>query len=145
MMRSDHRSRARSTSILLIAAFAISIAGCASIEGAETDADDPVLAQLDTSRSCFNQREIRGYSRAPDVFGARERVYLDTGVNERFVLEAIGACPDLDFSLRLRLDTRTLGNVCTGDLATLVIPSTFAQELRQCPVRVLGRVLEDDR
>ncbi|KLI62966.1 DUF6491 family protein [Aurantiacibacter marinus] len=128
---------------MLGAAIMLGLAGCAPVERSGSDASDQVLAQLDTSRSCFNQREIRGYARAPGGTGTRERIYLDTGLNERFLLETVGACPDLDFSLRIRLDTRTIGSVCTDDLATLVIPPTAVQEFGQCPVRVLGRVPKD--
>ena len=124
-------------------AVALGLTGCASIEETDASADEQALDEIDRSQSCFSQREIRGYSRAPDGPAGRERIYLDTGLNERFVLETTGACPALDVSLRLRLDTRTFGNVCTDDLATLIIPSTFAQDIGQCPVRVLGRVPAD--
>ncbi len=122
---------------------AISLGACAPMDAPQANAADAEPTEIDTSRSCFTQREIRGYAAAPDGPNGRERIYLDTGIHEQFVLETIGPCPDLDFSLRIALDTRTMGSICTGDVETLVIPSAIPQEFGQCPVRVLGRLVEE--
>ncbi|RJY09947.1 DUF6491 family protein [Aurantiacibacter aquimixticola] len=121
----------------------LALTACAQTPPAESAQDDPLLAQLDTSRSCFIQREVRGYSAAPDAAYGRQRIFLDTGLDERFVLETTGPCPELDFSLRAALSQRTIGSICTGDLETLIVPSRIAQDFGQCPVRVLGRVPKD--
>lgn len=127
----------------LVAVCALGLGACVPKDAPQADEATADLAEIDTSLSCFTQREIRSYSRAPDGPSRRERIYLDTGINEKFMLETIGPCPDLDFSLRIALDTRTAGSICTGDVETLVIPSAIPQEFGQCPVRVLGRLIEE--
>ena len=124
---------------------ALGLAACVQSTGEAPDGadNDTLLAVLDTSRACFTQREIRGYSDAPRSDGAAERIILDTGLRERFVLETLGPCPDLDFSMRMALAQRTFGSVCTGDVENLVFPSGTAGADGYCPVRVLGRVPRD--
>lgn len=122
------------------AAFVLGLVGCAQTEAPEAGASDSLLAQLDTSRACFTQREITGYSNAPGGSAGRERIFVNTGRRERFLLETTGPCPDLDFSLRIALDTRTMGSICTGDFERLIVPSVVPQDFGVCPVRVLGRV-----
>lgn len=127
----------------LPAALALSLAACAQTPAPDADEADRMLADLDTSRACFMQREVRGYSDAPDASSANERILVDTGLREQFLLETTGPCPELDFSLGIALDNRTAGSVCTGDLETIVIPSRVAGGSGICPVRVLGRLRED--
>ena len=122
---------------------ALGLSACAPTDAAAVDEYDAVLANLDTQRACFTTREIQGYSNAPESSSRAERIYLDTGMNERFLLETTGPCPELDFGLRLALDVRGTGSVCTGDWENLLVPSSFRGEVERCPVRVLGRVIED--
>ena len=63
---------------------------------------------------------------------------------ERWLLETYGSCPDLDFANAVGLDVRGSISVCTGQTETLLVPSTIPGEVDRCPVRVLGRVIEDD-
>lgn len=119
---------------------AIALAACAPTEPVDPESEARLLASLDTSRACFMQREIRNYSEAPSSTNARELIYLDTGVNETFLLETTGPCPDLFYSNRVALASRSVGSVCTGDLETLVFPQRAGAGDGYCPVRVLGRV-----
>ncbi len=122
---------------------ALGLSACAPTDAAAVDEYDAVLANLDTQRACFTTREIQGYSNAPESSSRAERIYLDTGMNERFLLETTGPCPELDFGLRLALDVRGTGSICTGDWENLLVPSSLRGEVERCPVRVLGRVIED--
>ncbi|GGD45006.1 hypothetical protein GRI62_10280 [Erythrobacter arachoides] len=125
-----------------IPAILLAITGCAMAEPADPRTEEQMLASLDTSRACFTQREIRNFARAPSASAGRERIYLDTGLRETFLLETTGPCAELDFSNRLALETRGLGSVCTGDLENLVFTSRAGGGDGFCPVRVLGRVPE---
>ncbi|GAA5048570.1 hypothetical protein GCM10023208_05880 [Erythrobacter westpacificensis] len=120
------------------------LAACAPVEEPAADGYDAALANLDTSRACFFTREINGYSDAPSSSARNDRLYISTGVNERWLLETYGSCPDLDFANAVGLDVRGSISVCTGQTETLLVPSTIPGEVDRCPVRVLGRVIEDD-
>lgn len=128
----------------LTAALALALtAGCAPSGAADASADadaQALLDRLDTSRSCFTQREVRGYANAPDGPGNSERILVDTGPREEFLLETLGPCPDLDATLRLTIRSRQLSQICTGELADVVLPSTIAGDFNRCTVRVLGRI-----
>ncbi len=102
-----------------------------------------MLANLDTQRACFQQREINGYANAPGGSGGSERIVVRAGVREEWLLETTGACPELDFSRAVAFDTRGATSICTGDLETLLVPSTISGGADRCPVRVLGRLIEN--
>lgn len=127
-----------------LVAVVMGLAACAPMEAPEPDEYDATLANIDTSRACFFTREINGYSNAPDGPRGRERLYVQTGVREEWLLETVGSCPELDFSHQIALDTRSRISVCTGDLETLLIPDGFGDRVDRCQVRVLGRVIAQD-
>src|SRR5690606_4875250 len=75
---------------VLVLAGAVACVSCAPIE----EQAEPI-AGLSTDRQCFFSRQINGYGDAPD--GPRgDRIYISTGVRERFLLETFGSCPELD-------------------------------------------------
>ncbi|RIV85737.1 hypothetical protein D2V07_10395 [Aurantiacibacter zhengii] len=122
----------------------LAIAACAPMEQPGADEYDTTLANVDTDRACFFTREINGYSNAPESPRGRDRLYIATGVSERWLLETWGSCPELDFSLAVGLDARGSTSICTGQMETLVVPSAIPDTLDRCPVRVVGRVIEED-
>lgn len=126
-----------------VATLALAVVACAPVDNPEPDQYDATLANLDTSRACFFTREVNGYSNAPESSAGRERIYIDTGVNEQWLLETLGTCPELDFSQQVALDTRSATSVCTGNLENLLVPSVTPGEVDRCAVRVLGRVIEE--
>ncbi|MWV29159.1 DUF6491 family protein [Aurantiacibacter rhizosphaerae] len=133
----------REFSAMVGIAAALGLSACAQADRAEVDEYDPVLAALDTQRACFSTREIQGYSNAPAGSSRHERILIDAGPNESWLLETTGPCPELDANLRVALDVRGTGSVCTGDWETLLVPSSFRGDINRCPVRVLGRVMGD--
>ena len=115
------------------------VAGCAP----SSSEPEPVLA-VSPERQCFFTRQINGYAEAPDGPNGNERLTVDTGGNERFLLEAQGVCPDLDWSRSIGIDTRFSGtSLCSGDTTRLVVPDSVAGFPDRCTVRVLGKVIED--
>ena len=133
----------RKSVAVAFASAAMGLSACAQTDAANVDEYDAALANLDTERACFFTRETQGYSNAPESSSRNERIYIDTGVDERWLLETTGPCPELDFSLRLALDVRDAGSICTGDWENLLVPSNFGGDAQRCPVRVLGRMIED--
>lgn len=128
----------------VLGAAMLGLAACAPIDAPQADEYDATLANIDASRACFFTRQINGYSNAPYGPRSAERLYVSTGVREEWLLETIGACPDLDFSQMIALDTRNRTSVCTGDVETLLVPDGFGDRVDRCQVRVLGRVMEQE-
>lgn len=126
--------------LFLVPIMAMSAAACVQDTA---DRDEPVLG-VSSERQCFFLREVNGYSQAPD--GQRgERIYVDTGPNERFLLETWGSCPELDWTVQLAIDPRfQSGSICSGENVTLIIPNSFASQGDRCTARVLGKVLEEE-
>lgn len=131
-------------SALAVVCGALALSACAPVDRAEADAQDPALANIDTSRACFFVREVNGFSNAPDSSRSRERIYVHTGVREQWLLETRATCPDLDFSTQVGFDTRGRTSICVGDMETLLVPDSFGGGFDRCPVEVLGRVIEDE-
>ncbi|MGB3797262.1 MAG: DUF6491 family protein [Alteraurantiacibacter sp.] len=122
---------------------ALGIAACTPTDAPDVAEYDAMLANLDTQRACFSTREIRGYSNAPAGSSRNERILIDAGRNESWLLETTGPCPELDYNMRLALDVRGTNSVCTGDWENLLVPSGIGGDVGLCPVRILGRVIED--
>ncbi|WAT17658.1 DUF6491 family protein [Aurantiacibacter sp. MUD11] len=118
---------------------AVGLAACAPMEEPASDEYDATLAELDTERACFFAREVNGFSHAPSSPGGDDRIWVSTGVSERWLLETRGTCPELDFSQQIALDVRGSGSVCTGQLEMLLVPNVMRGDFDRCPVRVLGR------
>ena len=110
-----------------------------------TDSDQPAeeIAGLSSENACFFVSQVNGYGRAPDDDALGDRIYVNTGARGRFLLETYGPCPDLDWSLQIGIDPRYQSNLCTGDTAHIVVPRPSGGQPDRCPVRVLGRMLED--
>lgn len=127
-------------SILSFTAIAAAVAcsSCAPVEEEVAAA----TAGLSTERQCFFVSQINGYGEAPDGPRGSERLYIDTGPNDRWLFEAFGSCPELDWSQRIALDTQALSSVCTGSTATVLVPATPSGRLDRCPVRLLGKVAQ---
>ena len=105
---------------------------------AQGDAPDETLAGLDTSHQCFFLRNADRYSDAPDAPNGNERIFVQTRVNEKFVLESVSNCRDIDFAYEVGLDNRFGSSLCTGDTANLLVPSPTGND--SCMVRVIGRI-----
>lgn len=118
------------------ATLAVAAASCAPVE------EEPApIAGLSTERQCFFTDQINGYGDAPD--GPRgNRVNVSTGPNDRWLLETFGPCPELDWSFQIGLETRPGTSMCTGDTATLLVPTSIGGRPDRCSVRLLGKLEE---
>ena len=118
-------------------------AACAPVEEPGAAADEAWAGPpISTERSCFFTSQVNGYGEAPDGPRGGERLYVNTGVRDRYVLETFGPCPDLDWSFRIGLDTRLQSSLCVGDTATVVVPRSIGGGPDRCTARVIGRVIE---
>jgi hypothetical protein len=123
----------------LAAAAALAAAACAPVDRGP---DEPI-AGLSTERACFFTRQVNGYSEAPDGPRGEERLYVRAGVRDRYLLETFGPCPDLDWTLQIAIDSRMQTSLCTGDIATVIVPGTLGSSPDRCTARVLGRMIDD--
>lgn len=126
---------------LFAAAPLVALAACASMDDAEAGAEEVAIA---SERSCFFTRSITGYSEAPDGPARAERLYVNTGRDERYLVEAFGPCPELDWNYRIGIDTRPFAasSLCTGDTVTLLVPGSIDGRPDRCRARVIGKVVE---
>lgn len=126
----------RITTAIAIAAATLACAACTSAEP-----EREPIAGLSTARQCFFTSQISGYGDAPGGEGAVERLYVNTGVRDRWLFETFGPCPELDWTFRIALDTGPISSVCTGDTATLLVPRTGGGgPPDRCTVRLLGKM-----
>ena len=85
--------------VVLTPLLALAATACVQ-DGAEPP--EPI-AGLSTERACFFMSQVNGYNEAPD--GPRgDRLYVNVGARDRYLLETMGSCPDLDWSLQIGID-----------------------------------------
>jgi hypothetical protein len=127
-----------SAALLGTLAASLALAGCTQ---GEPEPIEPVA--LSSERQCFFTRQINGYSEAPDGPRGEERLYVNTGVNDRYLLETFGPCPDLDWSFSIALDARFAGtSLCSGETVNVLVPQSVGGIPNRCTARVLGKVIE---
>lgn len=81
---------------------ALALYACASSSGETEDgvaayADDPRLGEQ-VDRICFG-RQIDGFGETTD-----RTIIVEAGVNEHYLIETVGFCPDLDWAQSISLD-----------------------------------------
>lgn len=92
-------------------------------------------AQTASERQCFHVDQVTGFSPA-----GGDQVYIHAGPGDTWLFETV-ACPDLDFSLRLGLDTQGASRwICRGLDVDLIAPSPVGP--RRCPVRMIRKLSE---
>ena len=122
---------------ILAAALVLACAACAAVPDEAAD----LPANISTAHQCFFVRQINGYGEAPDGPNGRDRLYVKTGVNDRWLLEPFAGCPSLDWANKIALDTRGFTTLCTGETAELLVPSGISGHgVDRCTARVLGKV-----
>lgn len=127
--------------LILLAGSTIALAACAQVEG-----EPRTSAAIDTSRQCFFSNTINGYGEAPDGPNGEKRLTVSTGPKNDWLFEVIGPCIDLDFAHHIAFDLRTRTSICTGYRETLLVPSNIgARGVERCDVRMLGKLLEEDK
>lgn len=127
------------TRTILPLAGATLLASCA-----QTGEEPPTYAGVDSSRQCFFTSQISGYGSAPDGPEGEERLVVSTGPSKDWLFQVRGPCPELDFSHQIGFDLRGRTTLCTGDIETLLVPSTIQGRFDRCQVRLLGQVIEED-
>jgi len=124
-------------------ALAFATLAAAAVTACTSAQSDPEpVAGLSTGRQCLFTSQINGYSDAPGGSNGSDRLYVNTGPNGRWLFETFGACPELDWTFSIALDTRptSASSLCTGDTATLLVPRSLGGPPDRCTVRLLGKM-----
>jgi hypothetical protein len=102
------------------------IASCATACTAEGAPHGQTAAA--TGQRCFNASTVNDFHTVD-----RHTVIVTVGVNRNYLLDILGTCPDIDWSLRIGLRSTGGSNwVCQGQDAELLVPSPTGVE--RCPV-----------
>ena len=108
----------------------IVIAGSAALVATCTGASPPPGTQVAAAsgRQCFSASSVNGFDAIDD-----DTVLVTTGVRNVYQLEIVGVCPDVDWSLRIGLRSRSGSSwICEAIDAELLVPSPSG--LQRCPV-----------
>ena len=97
----------------------------------------PAAAPASSGRQCFRAQDVNGYTPVSDNV-----VLVQAGASRYFRLELAGACPNIDWSRRIALQT-TAGSswVCQGLDAEIVVPdpSTLPQRCLVTSIQPISR------
>lgn len=108
----------------------IALAACAPT----TPAPDGQVAA--PARQCFRPDDVRGF-RALD----RNTVIVQVGVNDRYRLDLVAPCPEVNWSERIAITSRSM-RICSGLDADIVAPSRIGPQ--RCPVRTITKLTPEE-
>ena len=111
----------------------LALSGCAT---AERDApSDTADSQV---RSCFFLSQVNGFNDAPDNENGSDRIIVNVSVNDKYLFETFGSCPDLDWTQTIGFDQRGPGQICQGMDVELIVPTSIGPQ--RCPVRMIHKL-----
>jgi hypothetical protein len=106
----------------LLAAASVPLVAC-------TGAPAPTGASLG-QRTCFWASEVTGFSDAgPD------RALVRIARRETWELTLAPGCPDVDWAMRIGIQSRGGDRICTGANAELLVPNASGSSVQRCLVR----------
>lgn len=85
------------------------------------------------ARQCFRAQDVNGFTAVND-----RQVNLRVGVNDIWRLDLFARCPDVDWSLRLGIESRGSSWICSGLDATIIAPSPIGPQ--RCAVQSLRKL-----
>lgn len=122
-------TRMRGLAAAALAAAGLSLSACAAED------DGTRSAASAQGRQCFWAGSVNGFRDAP----GDDQIYIDVGVNETYLFQTFGSCPDLDFTEALALESGPSNYVCDARDVDLIIPEPVAGP-RKCPVRMIRKL-----
>jgi len=105
----------RPTSILLLFAAAVPLAGCTNVAA-------PVASAQGSSRQCFLARQVHGFGNATD-----QSIDVWVNASNYYRLDLIGPCHDINWSTGLILRSTSGSDwICQGADAEIIVPGPIA-------------------
>lgn len=93
------------------------------------------MVSAEPRRDCFRAGQVNGFSAESDRV-----VHVSVGANDHYRLDLLGACPDVDWSNRIGIQSRGSSWICSGLDATLIVPSAIGPQT--CPVSRVTKLTE---
>lgn len=84
-------------------------------------------------RQCFWTSQVNNFAAQGD-----EVVNVRVGVKDVYRLEIFGTCPEIDWTQKIAIVSRSGSTICTGLDAELVVPSTIGPQ--RCAVRAVRKL-----
>lgn len=107
---------------------ALAVAACAGTDGAWHDRQD-----------CFWASQVTGFSVA-----GPERALVRVGARDAWELTLSPGCPDVDWTMRIGIRSRTGERICPGRPAELLVPEASGSGLRSCLVRQVRKLASEE-
>jgi len=98
--------------------------------------DQAAAPAASSARQCFRPADVSGF-RPVD----RNTVIVSVGPRDRFRLDLMAPCPDVNWSERIGIRSPTM-RICTGLDAEIIAPSSIGP--RTCPVRAVTRLTREE-
>jgi hypothetical protein len=93
-------------------------------------------ASAAAGRQCFTAQQVSSFDAIDD-----DTVYVRTSPRRVYQLEIVGVCPDIDWSQRIALRSRTGSFICGGLDADLLVPRAGGG-VDRCPVTNIRRLTD---
>ena len=113
----------------------LALAGCAT-----AGRDGPADTADSQARSCFFLSQVNGFNDAPDNENGGDRIIVNVSVNDKYLFETFGSCPDLNWSQTIGFDQRGPGQIRRGMDVDLIVPTSIGPQ--RCPVRMIRKLNE---
>jgi hypothetical protein len=105
--------------------------------GGSSQAADPPATAKAAARHCFWTRDVNNFSALDD-----RTVNIRVGLKDIYSLDLFGACPDIDWTQKIGIESRGGSSICTGFDATLIVPSTIGTQ--RCTVRNIRKLTPEE-
>ena len=126
----------RAAYLSLAAASLAAFGGLMACAEAGEPSSTPAAASQGGGRQCFRPRQVNGFNAVGD-----DVVYLRVGASHIYRAEILGTCPDIDFTHRVGIRSRTGAPwICQGLDAEFIVPGPGRVE--SCPITSLRKLTD---
>jgi len=127
----------RSLALIAAATLGLSAAALAQTEPRPQPEKTDVKASKAAQKSCFFNRDIRGFA-APDD----KTLYLRVRAKDVYRLDMKGRCPELDWEHKIAIDSRGSSSICSAIDATVLVKNPIG--VSRCSVETLTRLTPEE-